>query len=337
MKINFKKQQLQNEHFMQIEHDNQLRMKKIYKIMNDPQDESGMEYLPGVRITKNQSPMVDCHINTKKITTVPGKAVPLRSLNFESWERKYNKHIDENEAMMKRIQARKPVYSRKEWSKFADKQKKYIANARNTDVTAGHLPTKKLTVNKKSVTFGNSKNLKKSHLNPSAIANEMARTRTPHKSPIKQHIKKKNDSQSVMVEADTLIDGMPCALVVSELTSSFHNDDRVLTHGMSGILVEASTDNGHVKGEGMITVVDLQNLCRRLKLGSNDKSLDSFIDLEPFKSSMSLYPVLEVSVTGEQESKIGEIVMRNIYVSNYYNAGQRSLKVTVGHHHIEQI
>ena len=205
LKINCKKQQLQNEHFMQIEHENQLLMKKIYKIMNDPQDESGMEYLPGVRITKNQSPMVDCHINSKKQTIVPGKAVPVKSLKFESWERKYNKHVDENQAMMKRIKERKSVYSRKDWQKFAEKQEKYSANARNSDLTAGHLPAKKSsTLSKKEVggSFGNSSNLKKTHLNPTGIVKEMSRTRTPHKSPVKLHMKKKNDSQSVMVEGE---------------------------------------------------------------------------------------------------------------------------------------
>ena len=200
LKINCKKQQLQNEHFMQIEHENQLLMKKIYKIMNDPQDESGMEYLPGVRITKNQSPMVDCHINSKKQTIVPGKAVPVKSLRFESWERNYNKHVDENQAMMKRIKERKPVYSRKEWQKFADKQEKYSSNARNSDLTAGHLPTKKLTKKKLGGSFGNSSKVKKTHLSPTGVFNEISRTRTPNKSPLKQHVKKKNDCQSVMVE-----------------------------------------------------------------------------------------------------------------------------------------
>ena len=80
-----------------------MLMNKIYHIMHDPQDETGTEYLPGVRITKNQGPIVDCHINLKSRTIVPGRAVPIRSLNFESWERKYNKHVEENEAMMKRI------------------------------------------------------------------------------------------------------------------------------------------------------------------------------------------------------------------------------------------
>ncbi|GMI47549.1 hypothetical protein TrCOL_g2153 [Triparma columacea] len=337
LKINCKKQQLQNEHFMQIEHENQLLMKKIYKIMNDPQDESGMEYLPGVRITKNQSPMVDCHINSKKQTIVPGKAVPVKSLRFESWERNYNKHVDENQAMMKRIKERKPVYSRKEWQKFADKQEKYSSNARNSDLTAGHLPTKKLTKKKLGGSFGNSSKVKKTHLSPTGVFNEISRTRTPNKSPLKQHVKKKNDCQSVMVEADTLIDGMPCTLVVSELTSSFHDEDGVLTHGISGILVEASTDEGSVKGEGMIMAGDLQKLCKRLKQGTSDTSLDSFIQLKPFKGNMSLYPVLEASVTSDQESMLSDIVMSHVYVSNYFVGGERKLKVTVGHKHVEQI
>ena len=130
---------------------------------------------------------------------------------------------------------------------------------------------------------------------------------------------------------------MPCTLVVSELTSSFHDEKDNLTHGMSGILVEASTDNGNIRGEGMIMTQDLQKLCKRLKLGTNDTSLDAFIELEPFKTNMSLYPVLEVSVTGAQESKLSDIIMANVYVSNLYVGGERKLKVTVGHNHVEQV
>ena len=45
LKMNLKKQQLQGEHFSQIEQENQLLMKKIYHIMNDEIGEKATEVI----------------------------------------------------------------------------------------------------------------------------------------------------------------------------------------------------------------------------------------------------------------------------------------------------
>ena len=111
LKMNLKKQQLQGEHFSQIERENQLLMNKIYHIMNDEIGEKATEYLPGVRITKNQMPTVDCHINEKTRTIIAGKAILSKSLNFEAWERKYNKICEENKNMQDRLRDRKVSFN----------------------------------------------------------------------------------------------------------------------------------------------------------------------------------------------------------------------------------
>ena len=139
LKLNLKKQQLQGEHFSQLDFENQLLMKKIYNIMHDESGEKATEYLPGVRITKNQMPTVDCHINEKTRTIIAGKAILGRSLKFEAWEQNFNKLVVENKNMQTRLRDRKSTYNRSEWAQFAKEQRVYSANARARDVTAGHL------------------------------------------------------------------------------------------------------------------------------------------------------------------------------------------------------
>ncbi len=329
LKMNLKKQQLQEEHFTQIEHENQLLMKKIYHIMNDKVGENAMEYLPGVRLTKNQRPAVDCTINMKKRTAVPGKAVIQRSLNFEAWERKYNKHVEENTAMMRRLKERKPVYSRDEWKSFAADQAKYSKNARSRDLTAGHLP-KSRRGSKKHLNFG----IPKHPLTPSGYQNEMIRQRSPHSSHSKQHEHKRQQAKSVIVEADTNVDGMDCALIISELNTSFHDSKDILTHACSGILVEVSTEGGTVTGQTTVSLASIQNLVKKV---GKTKGLENFVNLKPFPERIDLYPTFEVALTAEEEVNLAEIAMANIYVSQLYEHGSWKLKVTCGQQHTKQI
>ena len=75
-----------------------------------------------------------------------------KTLNFQAYETVYNRHLEENVAMIRRLKERKPVLSRKEWSKFGEEQKVYSLNARNPDQTAGHLPkATKRSAGKKSL------------------------------------------------------------------------------------------------------------------------------------------------------------------------------------------
>ncbi|GMH84779.1 hypothetical protein TrVE_jg5268 [Triparma verrucosa] len=318
LKLNLKKQQLQNEHFMRIEHDNQLLMKKIYHIMNDAPVESAREYLPGVRLNKNQRPIVDCHMNVATPTIIPGRAVPLKSLNFEASERLYNRHVEENVKMMKRLKENKPTYQRKEWSLFASKQAGYSKNSRNRDLTAGHLPQKKTKVRP---TKSN-----KSHLTPSHFGTTMSRQRLTSPSPKKTHTKHHQDSQSVLCDAETVIDGTSCNLVVSELCTSFHGTAG-LTHGTSGLLVEVSSEGGKVKGHACITIPSLQTLCRDIPTLKN---------LKPLPDRLQLFPKFETCLSAEEEEKVVQKCMDNTYVSNQYDGGERKFKVTVGHAHTAQ-
>ncbi|GMH69571.1 hypothetical protein TL16_g11156 [Triparma laevis f. inornata] len=320
LKMNLKKQQLQNEHFMQIEHDNQLLMKKIYQIMNDAPVESAREYMPGVRLNKNQRPIVDCHMNLATPTIIPGRAVPLKSLNFEASERLYNKHVEENVKMMKRLKENKPTYQRKEWSLFATKQAGYSRNSRNRDLTAGHLPQKK--------TRFKAPKKQQSTLNPSHYGTTMSRSRLTSPSPKKTHTKHHQNSQSVLCDAETVIDGTSCNLLVSELCTSYHSANGGLTHGTTGLLVEVSSEGGKVKGHACITIPSLQTLCRDIQTLKNLKALPD---------RLQLFPKFESCLTAEEEEKVVQKCMDNTYVSNQYEGGQRKFKVTVGHSHTAQI
>ena len=53
-------------------------MEKIYNIMNASSTQSATEYLPGVRLSKNQAPQIDCSINIGTPTIIPGRALPLQ-------------------------------------------------------------------------------------------------------------------------------------------------------------------------------------------------------------------------------------------------------------------
>jgi hypothetical protein len=309
-------------------------MKKIYKIMTDEQVESGREYLPGVRISKNQCPTVDCHINVKNQTIVPGRAVAGKSLRFEMSERKYNQHFDENTAMQKRLKERKPVYSRDDWEKFAKLQKKYSVNARNQDLTAGHLP-KSRRLSKKSL-----RGLSAPHfMTPGSYKNELVRTRSAHSSQARQHRLKRQESKSVIVEADTTIDGMPTVIKISELCTSFHDSAKVLTHGTSGLLVEATTEGGSVYGEAVVTVKELQRLVNNAmsKRDARERDMETFANLKAYEEKPNLFPTFETSLSAEEEMKVAEVAMANVYVSNRYSAGGRDLKVTIGHRHTAQV
>ena len=55
-----------------------------------------------------------------------------------------------------------------------------------------------------------------------------------------------------------MIEGMPCVLKISELCTSFHDLEAKLTHGTSGLLVEATAAGGSVYGENVIGIKDLQ-------------------------------------------------------------------------------
>lgn len=231
-------------------------------------------------------------------------------------------------------QSRKPVYSRKEWNLFASVQEGYSANARNKDLTAGHLPPQS-NQRKRVISISNTPS-------PtgytSAMSRQMSRQRTPHTRPVKQHVKAMNESQSVMIVADTTIDGTHCSLTISELRSSFHDAEGRLTHATSGLLVSASSsDGGNFKGEGFILVSDLQALCSKaVRNGVANDCVKDFIDLQPFPSNRDLYPTFEVSISAEAEAKVLDVAMANTYVSKFYSNGETKLKVSVGQKHTKQ-
>ena len=105
LKVNLKKRQLEEERYFQIERDNKLLMQKMFAIMKQKPDPTASEYLPGIRISSSQVPMVDNYLSTH--TNLPGKAVLIPSLNCEERRRLYDKIMTENVAILARITSKK--------------------------------------------------------------------------------------------------------------------------------------------------------------------------------------------------------------------------------------
>ena len=128
LEMGLKKRQLENEQYDRIERDNRLLMEKMYHIMkvkgSGEGERSTVEFAPGVRLNSHQGPMVDCFLSERSM--YPGKAVKLDSLNRDSRRRQYVRVMEENMAILKRIQMRKPNYERREWARDREQTEEYL-------------------------------------------------------------------------------------------------------------------------------------------------------------------------------------------------------------------
>lgn len=87
----------------------------------------------GVRLSKGQVPMIDNHIQTE--SSYHGGAVSKASLNSEWRKREYNRIVKENMSILKRIECRKPVYSRSKWARDRKVVEGYLRNIKNDGTT----------------------------------------------------------------------------------------------------------------------------------------------------------------------------------------------------------
>ena len=141
LEMGLKKRQLENEQYDRIERDNRLLMEKMYHIMkvkgSGEGERSTIEFAPGVRLNSHQGPMVDCFLSDRSM--YPGKAVKLDSLNRDSRRRQYERVMEENMSILRRIQLRKPNYERSAWARDREQTEEYLRMIRN-DRTSGFLP-----------------------------------------------------------------------------------------------------------------------------------------------------------------------------------------------------
>lgn len=253
--------------------------------------------------------------------------MPSRSLNFEAAERKYNKLCVENKNMQDRLRDRKSTYDRREWEQFAVRQDVYSANARARDVTAGHLPKQRTST----------KRLLSAKKGTPTNVNALNRQRSDKPSPKKTHKKKMQTTKSLMIEADSsLDDGSKCFLEISELSTSFHNQYELLTHGSSGLLVTAkvvreddegsmasSVNSAYTTGEVIVRLHTLQSLAAKEGL---QKKLPIFMTLMPFEERPDLFPTFESALPSDEEGIISQMVLANLFIKNLGG----HLRVTVG-------
>jgi len=146
-------------------------------------------------------------------------------------------------------------------------------------------------------------------------------------------------SKSMMVEADSqLEDGSRCLLEISELSTSFHNQYELLTHGSSGLLVFAkvTSDDGedgstadrdnsvaHISGEAIIGLDELKKIAAREGL---EEKLPVFMSLLPFEERPDLFPTFESAVPNEEENIISQMLLGNLFIKRFGT----KLKVTLG-------
>lgn len=97
LRVNKKKQQLQEEKITEIERDNRLLLEKLTHIMKDP----------------------------KQLTQ---KEFRVRSLNRDHRKRELVKITIENQGILRRIQDKKSSYNRQEWMESRKKAENYLKN-----------------------------------------------------------------------------------------------------------------------------------------------------------------------------------------------------------------
>lgn len=128
---NLKKAQLEDERNMDIERENRLLLEKMSSIMESSKGEEAaagtIEFAPGVRINKQQLPMLD---NWKRWE--------VKSINKEVRRKELMRITEENQAILRRIQEKKPFYTQSEWD---ETQKSHDIVLRNISEYPPPVPT----------------------------------------------------------------------------------------------------------------------------------------------------------------------------------------------------
>mmetsp|Transcript_13062 Transcript_13062/g.41271 ORF Transcript_13062/g.41271 Transcript_13062/m.41271 type:complete len:215 (+) Transcript_13062:150-794(+) len=131
LEMKLKTQQLKEERFAEIEHENRVLLEKMSKIMRHDPNSHASQFLhrsllqlkPGVRVDSHMYPVLDNRSD-----------VEFRSLNREQRVRELSRITLENQQMLQRIQERKPVYSVKSWKEQSAIDAMYGENVRDPTV-----------------------------------------------------------------------------------------------------------------------------------------------------------------------------------------------------------
>jgi len=131
---NLKKAQIEAERFDRIEHENRLLLEKMSALMAsgsvvDP-TEGTWEFQPGVRLNKNQMPVIDHGISHQPPMPQRGAAREPESLNWGSRRRELERITQENRGIVYRIQGRGSYYPSNQWSKRSEEHDQHLMRIR---------------------------------------------------------------------------------------------------------------------------------------------------------------------------------------------------------------
>ena len=142
---NLKKVQVEAERFDRIEHENRILLEKMSALMAvngtiDP-TEGTWEFQPGVRLNKNQMPVIDHGISHQPTMPQKGAAREPESMNWGSRRRELERITQENRSIVYRIQDRKSYYPASQWSKRSQEHDEHLMLIRRPATTnTGFLP-----------------------------------------------------------------------------------------------------------------------------------------------------------------------------------------------------
>ncbi|OQR92913.1 hypothetical protein ACHHYP_03094 [Achlya hypogyna] len=137
---NLKKCQLNADRYQQIYDENQHLMRKMNKIVATHPTESAVEFRPGMRLTIEQTPMLDSYLSPQSLSR--GCAIEKGSMNKGFRQREHEKIEEENRKMLARLTNKKSAYSAARWDQEYKESLVRFKHVRQ-DATVGYLSPKK--------------------------------------------------------------------------------------------------------------------------------------------------------------------------------------------------
>ncbi|KDO34858.1 hypothetical protein SPRG_00918 [Saprolegnia parasitica CBS 223.65] len=131
--------QLKQERYQQIFEENQHLVRKMTRIVAAHPTERAVEFRPGMRLTVEQTPMLDSYLSPHSLSR--GCAIEKGSLNSGFRQREHAKIEAENRKMLARLTTKKSAYSASRWDR---EYKESLVRFKHVhhDATVGHLPPK---------------------------------------------------------------------------------------------------------------------------------------------------------------------------------------------------
>eukprot|EP00966_Prymnesium_polylepis_P059617 1382415-Prymnesium_polylepis.1 len=138
---NLKRDQIQDERFVEIERENRILLDKMSQLMVPTQHadptEGTWEFSPGVRLNRFQVPVTDHGISHSPARPQFGQAQIKDSLNGGFRRRELERITSENRGIVSRIQSQVTAYPNEEWSEHSRRHDRYMSLCSRPTVGSG--------------------------------------------------------------------------------------------------------------------------------------------------------------------------------------------------------